>query len=159
MSVGRCASGFELKAHDPKLVEAREPGASEGHQPAAPRLAAHGGLSVHGRRHVRPLREEAPRRPSFLTNYIEAEAHALRLRKLGRTVARQWLLTGGLPVVSVLPAEEQRAKEMLARHVDKDWTLCDAISFAVLDARRVRRAFTFDHHFRQYGRVHVLGLA
>jgi len=98
------------------------------------------------------------RRPSFITNYIEAEAHALLLRKLGRTVARQWLLTGGLPVVSVLPAEEQRAKEILARHVDKDWTLCDAISFAVLDARRVPRAFTFDHHFQQYGRVQVLGL-
>ena len=97
-------------------------------------------------------------RPSFITNYIEAEAHALLLRKLGRTVARQWLLTGGLPVVSVLPAEEQRAKAILARHVDKDWTLCDAISFAVLDARRVPRAFTFDHHFQQYGRVQVLGL-
>jgi predicted nucleic acid-binding protein len=98
------------------------------------------------------------RRPSFITNYIEAEAHALLLRKLGRIVARQWLLAGGLPVISRLPAEEQHAKEILARHVDKDWTLCDAISFAVLDARRVRRAFTFDHHFRQYSRVHVLGL-
>jgi hypothetical protein len=27
----------------------------------------------------------------------------------------------------------------------------------VLDARRVTRAFTFDHHFRQYGRIQVLG--
>ena len=98
------------------------------------------------------------KRPSFITNYVEAEAHALLVRKLGRTIARQWLLTGGLPVVPVLPAEEQRAKEILARHTDKDWTLCDAISFAVLDARRVRRAFTFDRHFRQYGRVQVLGL-
>jgi predicted nucleic acid-binding protein len=97
-------------------------------------------------------------RPSFVTNYIEAEAHALLLRKLGRTIARQWLLTGGLAVVRVLPAEEQKAREILARHTDKDWTLCDAISFAVLDARRVRRAFTFDHHFRQYGRIRVLGL-
>jgi predicted nucleic acid-binding protein len=97
-------------------------------------------------------------RPSFVTNYIEAEAHALLLRKLGRTIARQWLLTGGLPVVRVLPAEEQRAREILARHADKDWTLCDAISFAVLDGRRVGRAFTFDHHFRQYGRIQVLGL-
>jgi uncharacterized protein len=97
-------------------------------------------------------------RPSFVTNYIEAEAHALLLRKLGRTIARQWLLTGGLPVVPVLPAEEQRAREILARHADKDWTLCDAISFAVLDGRRVGRAFTFDHHFRQYGRIQVLGL-
>ena len=100
----------------------------------------------------------AERRPSFITNYIEAEAHALLLRKLGRTVARHWLLTGSLPVMTALPTDEQRAKDLLARHVDKDWTLCDAISFAVLDARRVSRAFTFDRHFRQYGRIQVLGL-
>ncbi len=98
------------------------------------------------------------RRPSFITNYIEVEAHALVLRKLGRTLARQWLLTGHLPVLAVVSAEEQRAKEILARHVDKDWTLCDAVSFAVLDARRVSRVFTFDHHFRQYGRIQVIGL-
>ena len=98
------------------------------------------------------------RRASFITNYVEAEAHALLVRKLGRMVARQWLLTGGLPVLRALPREEQSAREMLARHTDKDWTLCDAISFAVLDARHVARAFTFDHHFRQYGRIQVLGL-
>ena len=98
------------------------------------------------------------KRPSFITNYIEVEAHALLLRKLGRTLAREWLLTATLPVVRALAGEEQRAKEILARHTDKDWTLCDAISFAVLDARRVRRAFTFDHHFRQYGRLDVLGI-
>jgi predicted nucleic acid-binding protein len=98
------------------------------------------------------------RRPSFITNYIEAETHALLLRKLGRGIAREWLLTGGLTVVSAIPAEEQKAKEILARHADKDWTLCDSISFAVLDARHVTRVFTFDHHFRQYGRIQVLGL-
>ena len=86
------------------------------------------------------------------------KAHALLLRKLGRALAREWLLTGGLTVVRALPAEEQAAREILARHTDKDWTLCDAISFAVLDARHVARAFTFDHHFRQYGRAQVLGL-
>jgi predicted nucleic acid-binding protein len=98
------------------------------------------------------------RRPCFITNYVEAETHALLLRKLGRALARDWLLTGGLAVVRALPAEEQRAREILVRHTDKDWTLCDAISFAVLDGRRVARAFTFDHHFRQYGRIQVLGL-
>ena len=66
--------------------------------------------------------------------------------------------SGGLPVLRALPAEEQRAREILARHVDKDWSLCDAISFAVLDARHISAAFTFDRHFRQYGRIHVLGL-
>jgi predicted nucleic acid-binding protein len=105
---------------------------------------------------ARQIASEA--RPSFITNYIEVEAHALLVKKLGRAIARQWLLTGGLPVVRALPAEEQRAREILARHTDKDWTLCDALSFAILDARRVARAFTFDHHFQQYGRIQVLGL-
>jgi predicted nucleic acid-binding protein len=97
-------------------------------------------------------------RPSFITNYVEAETHALLVRRLGRAIARDWLLTGGLSVVPVLPEEERRAKDILARYTDKDWTLCDAISFAVLEARHVRRAFTFDHHFLQYGRIQVLGL-
>ena len=97
-------------------------------------------------------------RPSFITNYIEVEAHALLVRKLGRTIAREWLLTGRLPVVRALPVEEERAREIVTRHTDKDWTLCDAISFAVLEARHIARAFTFDHHFRQYGRWQVLGL-
>jgi predicted nucleic acid-binding protein len=96
-------------------------------------------------------------RPSFITNYIEAEAHALLLRKLGRALAREWLLSGGLPVVRVLPDEEARAKAILTRHTDKDWSLCDVISFAVLETRRVRIAFSFDRHFRQYGRFEVLG--
>jgi uncharacterized protein len=98
------------------------------------------------------------KRPSFVTNYIEAEAHALLLRKLGRAIAREWLLTGGLTVVRALPEEEERAKAILARYADKDWTLCDAVSFALLEARRIRRAFTFDRHFQQYGRIEVLGL-
>lgn len=98
-------------------------------------------------------------RPSFITNYIEAEAHALVLRKLGRLLAREWLFSGGLPVVRALPHEEERAREILLRHSDKDWSLCDAISFAVLEARSVGAAFAFDRHFVQYGRFEVLGLA
>jgi len=97
------------------------------------------------------------RRPCFITNYVEAETHALLLRKLGRALALEWLLRGGLPVIRVLPREEERAKEILSRHTDKDWSLCDAISFAVLEIREVRSAFSFDRHFRQYGRFEILG--
>ncbi len=104
-------------------------------------------------------RVASERRPSFVTNYIEAEAHALLLRKLGRVIAREWLLAAGLPVLRALPREEERAKVILASHTDKDWSLCDAISFAVLESRGVRAAFTFDRHFRQYGRFEILGLA
>ncbi|HEV8241609.1 MAG TPA: PIN domain-containing protein [Thermoanaerobaculia bacterium] len=96
-------------------------------------------------------------RPSYVTNYVEVETHALLLRKLGRHLAGEWLFTGALPVLHALPHEEQRAKELLARYTDKDWSLCDAISFAVIEARRIGAAFTFDRHFLQYGRFEVLG--
>ena len=94
----------------------------------------------------------------FVTNYIEVEAHALLLRRLGRLIARQWLLTAALPVVRVLPQEEERAREILAGHTDKNWSLCDTLSFAVLERRGVGAAFSFDRHFAQYGRFEVLGL-
>lgn len=96
-------------------------------------------------------------RPGFITNYIEAEAHALLLKKVGRVLARTWLTEGGLPVLRVRPAEEERAKEILITHDDKDWSLCDAISFATMEMRGVRTAFSFDADFRQYGRFDVLG--
>lgn len=105
---------------------------------------------------ARRIAEE--RRPSFITNYVEAEAHALLLHKLGRSLAREWLLAGGLPVSRVLPHEEERARAMLARFSDKDWSLCDALSFAVIESREVGAAFSFDRHFAQFGRCEVLGL-
>jgi predicted nucleic acid-binding protein len=92
-----------------------------------------------------------------MTNYLEVEAHALLLAKLGRALAHEWLTTASLPVVRVLPAEEQRAREILLRYADKDFSLCDALSFAVMERRGVRTAFSFDRHFKQYGRFEILG--
>jgi predicted nucleic acid-binding protein len=105
---------------------------------------------------AREIADEA--RPSFVTNYIEVETHALLLRKLGRSLALEWLLRGGLPVVRVSPQEEQRAKEILERYSDKDWSLCDSISFAVIDSRNVDAAFSFDRQFFQFAGCRVLGI-
>jgi len=112
----------------------------------------------HARAAEAAARIAAEKRPSFITNYVEVETHALLLRKLGRSLAREWLLKGGMPVLRALPEEENRAKEILARHTDKDWSLCDAISFAVMESRGVQSAFAFDRHFRQYGRFKIIGL-
>ena len=95
---------------------------------------------------------------SFVTNYVQVETHALLLQKLGRSIAREWLLAGGFPILRAAPHDEERAREIVARYSDKDWSLCDAISFAVMERHRVKVAFSFDHHFLQYGRFRVLGL-
>lgn len=100
----------------------------------------------------------AERLPSFVTNYLQAETHAMLLRRLGRTAARDWLLANGPPVIHATRQDEERARAILLRHQDKDWSYCDALSFAVMDARRVTTAFSFDRHFTQYGRFTVLGL-
>jgi predicted nucleic acid-binding protein len=63
------------------------------------------------------------------------------------------------PVIRALPEEEDRGREIVARHSDKDWSVCDAISFAIVDVRGIRGAFTFDRHFLQYGRIEVLDLS
>jgi len=55
-------------------------------------------------------------------------------------------------------AEEESARALLARLAEKDWSLCDGISFALIEARGVGAAFSFDHHFAQRGRFRVLGL-
>jgi uncharacterized protein len=98
------------------------------------------------------------RRSVFVTNYLVVETHALLLRRLGRTLARRWLLEAKPPVLKVTSSEEAMAVELLVQFEDKDWSLCDAISFAVMLQRKVRSAFSFDHHFGQIGRFEVLGL-
>lgn len=96
-------------------------------------------------------------RPGFITNYIEVEVHALLLRRLGRTAALRWLLQRTLPLERVQESEEEQARAILARYADKDWSLCDAMSFALMEARCVPAAFSYDQHFRQWGKVRILG--
>lgn len=96
--------------------------------------------------------------PVFITPAIEFEAHALLLRKVGRVAAREWLLRSGLDVVRPTRDEEAGARELIATHEDKDWSLCDALSFAVITGRKALGAFSFDHHFRQAGRFRVWGV-
>ena len=87
----------------------------------------------------------------LLTNFIVAESHALLLARLGGDVARRWLLGNAWPVEWVAEADEERARRIIAQHVDKTFSYVDATSFAVMERRGIRTAFAFDPHFRQFG--------
>ena len=87
----------------------------------------------------------------FTTNYIVAETHALLLNRLGRDVALTFLREIGHTTIRATPADERRAREIIEQYTDKDFSLADAISFAIMERLNIRSAFTFDQHFAQYG--------
>ena len=51
----------------------------------------------------------------------------------------------------ITPADVQRATAIIYQYDDKDFSLTDATRFAIMERLRIRYAFTFDHHFAQYG--------
>jgi uncharacterized protein len=90
----------------------------------------------------------------FTTNVLLIESHALILSVLGRTPAAQFLKDmqeSRTVIVRVRASDEARAKQILFQYTDKDFSLADAISFAVMERLTLRLAFTFDRDFAQYG--------
>jgi len=63
------------------------------------------------------------------------------------------------PLVEVVYVDEglhQSALEFLRRRLDKTWSLCDAVSFLLMQQRGIIEALTTDHHFEQAGFVRLL---
>ncbi len=58
---------------------------------------------------------------------------------------------GGTVVIRVRRLDEERAAQIIRTQADKDYSLTDALSFAVMERLGLSRAFTFDRHFAQYG--------
>ena len=89
----------------------------------------------------------------YTTNLVLAETHALLLTRLGRTIALRTLQRidhSTMTIVRISVADENRAREIITRYDDKDSSLTDATSFAVMERLRIPHAFTFDRDFAQY---------
>ena len=54
-------------------------------------------------------------------------------------------------MVRVRIQDERRADEILARYDDQEFSLTDALSFAVMERLGIREVFSLDHHFAQFG--------
>ena len=90
----------------------------------------------------------------FTTNILVVETHSLLLSRMGLRQATQFLREIGQSntiVVRARQADEDYAKEIIFRYQDKDFSLADGISFAVMERLGIARAFSFDRHFAQYG--------
>lgn len=97
----------------------------------------------------------ADRQRFVTTNLVLAEVHALLLTRINRVVALQALqaIEGShlTTIVRVSERDEQRARAILVQYDDKDFSLADVTSFAVMERLGIGRAFTLDRNFAQYG--------
>ena len=83
-----------------------------------------------------------------------AETHALLLTRLSHAIATAFLRDMEQSFTTVIwatPADVERARELIYRYDDKDFSLTDAASFVVMERAGIPMAFTFDHHFAKYG--------
>ena len=89
------------------------------------------------------------------TNLVIAEAYNMIRRRLGYGAGMQFLesVRKSSRLVKVYSNEdlEIQAEDILRRYTDQDFSLVDAVSFAVMHERNITEAFAFDRHFLTAG--------
>ena len=100
----------------------------------------------------------AERQPLVTTDLVFAEIHAYfsRFRRLREQVLSDFWDRGLFQVRDTTFADKQAAVRLLRAHPDKTYSFCDAVSFVVIKRLHLRRAASYDDHFRQFGGFEVL---
>ncbi len=113
--------------------------------------------------HARRLfeRAAAERWRLVTTNAVVMETYTLLLVRTRAGHAKAVAYLEGLKgsavrVERVRASDEALGLELVRRHADKDYSLCDAYSFVVMQRLGLREAIAFDRHFREYGKFTLL---
>jgi len=89
------------------------------------------------------------------TNLVVAEVHASLLRRVHRRAALAFLRSvRAVPhavITSSADLEERAIRDWIERYDDQEFSLADAVSFAVMAERGIQEALTFDRHFATAG--------
>ena len=89
------------------------------------------------------------------TNLVVAETHAALRGDLGYQVAMTFLegvrTSPRIERVVSTQVLEQEAEQILRSYDDQDFSIADAVSFALMKARGIKDAFAFDKHFATAG--------
>ena len=107
------------------------------------------------------LRANSERWGLVTTNTVVIETYALLLTRShgGRHNAIGFLdmiTSDAYQVERIRKVDEEKAMKLVRAHQDKTYSLCDALSFVVMERLRIREAIAFDRHFRAYGRFAIL---
>jgi uncharacterized protein len=87
---------------------------------------------------------------------IGAAFSKVAMRQQGLQLINALLTDDSVEVVSITEPLRTSALQLFAQHADKDWSLCDCLSIALMRARGMDQALTPDHHFAQAGMVALM---
>ena len=92
------------------------------------------------------------------TSFVLAETHAYFSRSpaMRSQILDDAQQNPALHWEPVSHSDETAAAALLRRHRDKEYSLCDAISFVVMRRLGVSRAAAFDGQFRQIGGIEIV---
>ncbi len=83
---------------------------------------------------------------------LRVRGHQARAAALGER-----LFAGDLAQLHYLaPDHVLETWDVFRRFADKEWSFTDCSSLVLMDRLGINTAFAFDHHFRQFGSVHVV---
>ena len=89
--------------------------------------------------------------PLITTNTVFAESVTLIRYRLGfepaASFGQKLKKSSFVRMVTVTPADEERAWDIFTKYRDQDFSFVDCTSFAVMERMKLASAFTFDRHF------------
>jgi predicted nucleic acid-binding protein len=94
---------------------------------------------------------------SFVTSdYVLDESYTIIRLRAGHKIAVQFgemIQATGLIEIKYLTKEILReAWQIFKSFSDKEFSFTDCTSFALMESLQIKKAFTFDDHFKQYGK-------
>jgi predicted nucleic acid-binding protein len=95
------------------------------------------------------------------TNAVVIESYSLFLvrtrdRRRSALAFLNALKRDQVRIERVRKRDEEQAIALVRAHDDKTYSLCDTLSFAVMERLGIREAIAFDRHFREYGQFMIL---
>lgn len=93
-----------------------------------------------------------------ITLPIFCEVHATFSRNcdVRETILQDFSNNPLVLIEDIMPEDQQSAIKLLQANRDKTYSLCHALSFAVMRRLGIRRAVTFDRHFKQFGEFEIV---
>lgn len=93
------------------------------------------------------------------SNLVVAETHAGLIKARGMNVAFRFLellkASSRVSVIYCTRELEMEGVRILAKYGDQRFSLCDAVSFAVMKDNNIKEVFSFDRHFETAGSLRL----